>query len=171
MLVKTTACQSCLFETQYRRHDTYLQDIHGRWLAQSQHDVHCCFRQLQQFSIQTSITATRFCAELNENAYNNSTSEYKSLVIICNCACKKNFNLVHLSAICNKEEVGRYHLRWYRYFWLKISAISISFTTALFHLLMYFIITSKVVNDVNVISIGDISTIFSIYRPTSITNL
>jgi len=39
----------------------------------------------------------------------------------------------------------------YRYFWLKISAISMPFTAALFGLLIYFIIASKVVNDVNVI--------------------
>jgi len=39
---------------------------------------------------------------------------------------------------------------WYRYFWPKISAISISFTAALCGLLIHFIITSKVVSDVNV---------------------
>jgi len=45
-------------------------------------------------------------------------------------------------------EVSRYRHGRYR---LKILAISISFTAAFFGLLVYFIIVSKVVNDVNVI--------------------
>ena len=49
----------------------------------------------------------------------------------------------------------------YRYLWSKISAmsitISISFTAALFGLLRYFIIASKVVTDVNVIPLTSVS--------------
>jgi len=48
--------------------------------------------------------------------------------------------------------VGRYHHGRYRYFWPKISAISISFTAVLFGLLIYFIIVSEVVDDVIVIA-------------------
>jgi len=56
-------------------------------------------------------------------------------------------NLLH------KLEVGRYCHDRFRYFWPKMSAISISiyFTAVLLGLLKYFIIASKVVNDVNVI--------------------
>ena len=49
----------------------HLQGIHGKWLAENQLDVLCCFRQLQKFSNRVNIIVKKFYAKLDENAYNN----------------------------------------------------------------------------------------------------
>jgi len=105
-------------------------------------NVNCC--EFRIYRILTHVWECDFCNTVFVKAV--FSCGVWSIVIVCVCAVRiASLSRCWLQWLCSILEVGRY-------FWPKISAISISFTAALFGLFIYFIITSKVVSDINVMS-------------------